>query len=147
MTSGGATRVERYLAHLDRLGGGVEPRFTRFDAPTGPPVSVVSYPDLPEPGMTVALTYGLSLGHHEDWVAATPELCVAVRSEDPRWGWAVGDVAAQHRDEWGFHYGMTVDVGEQVPPPGSAMTGFVLFAPRSSTGPTTSTSTSATGCR
>ena len=68
----GGSRVERYLAHLDRVSGGIEPRFTRV-ASTRPGlrgVTVISYDGVPEPGMLTAITYGVSLAEHPEWRAA-----------------------------------------------------------------------------
>ncbi len=63
------TRVERYLAHLDRLTEAVEPQFLPIESTKlglkG--VTAITYPDLPEPGLLEAFTYGLSLADHEDW--------------------------------------------------------------------------------
>ena len=120
--------MERFLAHLDAVSGGVEPEFSGFPCAKGPPVSVLTYRDVPEAGMLVGITYGLSLGRHPDWVAGRPELCIGVRSEDPAWAYALGDIAAAHRDEWPFCYGSTVDFHEPVSA-GSPMSAFLLFAP------------------
>lgn len=122
------TRVERFLAHMDRIAGGVEPTFTPFPVADAPPVTVLTYRNMPEPGMLIAVTYGLSLGHHDDWIAGKPELCIGVQSQDRSWAYAIGDIAAQHRCEWAFCYGQMINFNEHVSSE-SSMTAFVLFAP------------------
>ena len=55
------TPVERYLAHLDTLSGGLEPQFWPMgEAPWR--ITALGYHDVPEDGMLLGLTYGLSLG-------------------------------------------------------------------------------------
>ena len=126
----GATRVERYLAHLDRVSGGLEPRFTRV-ASTKPGlhgVTVISYEGVPEAGMLTAITYGLSLAEHPEWTHGKPELAISVRSPDLEWGHAVGHLAEVLRGSCPFAYGDTMNFGERVEA-GSALDAFVVFAP------------------
>jgi hypothetical protein len=84
------SRVENYLAHLDRLSDGIEPTFRRVEStkPGLQSVTVMIYKDLPEPGHLTALTYGLSLAEHPDWRSGSPELCTSVRSTDIAWALA-----------------------------------------------------------
>ncbi|WP_345457769.1 suppressor of fused domain protein [Actinoallomurus oryzae] len=123
------SRVESYLAHLDRLSGGVEPRFLPVASTKEnlKGVTVIAYQDMPE-DLTTALTYGLSLAEHPDWKFGRPELCLSVRSKDDRWAWAVGYLAEDLRGSCPFSYGNTIDFGERVSPE-SDMTAFVVFAP------------------
>jgi hypothetical protein len=81
--------VERYLAHLDRLSGGVEPLFQPIEStkPGLKRIAVMIYKDLPEPGYITGFTYGLSLGDHPDWRLGRPELCISVRSDKIDWPW------------------------------------------------------------
>jgi hypothetical protein len=126
----GGSRAERYLAHLDRVSGRVEPRFTRV-ASTQPGlhgVTVMSYDGVPEPGMLTAITYGLSLAEHPEWRDGKAELAISVRSLDPAWGLVVGHLAETLRGECPFAYGDTINLGEPVEP-GSALDAFVVFAP------------------
>lgn len=124
-----ASRAENYLAHLDRLSGGIEPRFlpvaSTHDGWKG--VTVITYKRLPD-DLTTSLTYGLSLADHPDWRLGRPELCLSVRSDDDSWAWAVGQLAEGLRGTCPFSYGNTVDLGEPVSPD-SAMTAFLVFAP------------------
>ncbi len=75
------TRVERYLAHLDALSGGVEPDFwpvtSTFPGHHG--ITAIGYHDLPEKGLILGLTYGLSLSNQEAWRTGRPELSICVR--------------------------------------------------------------------
>lgn len=123
-------RIERYLAHLDALSGEVEPRFWPVTSthPDLPGVTAIGYRDLPEPGMWTGLTYGLSLADHPLWRHGRPELCISVQSDDPVWLLAAAYLAEQLRGTCPFEYGDTLDFGEPVAQ-GSAMDGFVVFAP------------------
>lgn len=126
----GGSRVERYLAHLDRVSGGLEPRFTPV-ASTRPGlrgVTVIAYEGVPEPGMLTAITYGVSLAEHPEWRLGKPELALSVRSPDPAWGYVLGHVAETLRGECPFAYGDTINFGEPVDP-GSGLDAFVVFAP------------------
>jgi hypothetical protein len=124
-----ASRVENYLAHLDRLSGGVEPRFLPVASTQEnlKGVTIIAYRNLPD-DLATALTYGLSLAEHPDWKFGSPELCVSVRSEDDRWAWAVGHLAESLRGSCPFSYGNTINFGERISPE-SDMTAFVVFAP------------------
>lgn len=124
------TRVERYLAHLDQLTGGIEPTFTSVESTHDglPRLTVLTYEDIPERGMLTALTYGLSLADHADWRLGKPELCLSVASQDKSWALAMGFLAESLRGEAPFCYGNTFGFGEQIAPE-SAMDAFVVFAP------------------
>ncbi|HEY9470007.1 MAG TPA: suppressor of fused domain protein [Propionibacteriaceae bacterium] len=126
----GRSRVERFLAHLDDLSGGVEPAFLPVPSTHRGlrQLTVMSYTDLPEPGMLTAITYGLSLAQHPQWTAGKPELCISVESTDQLWAQAVGYIAEKLRGVCPFCYGDTLNFGEQIAPE-SAMTAFVVFAP------------------
>ncbi|WP_260193679.1 suppressor of fused domain protein [Actinophytocola gossypii] len=124
-----SSRVERYLAHLDRLSGGIEPVFQPVPSEGDlPDVTVMIYRDLPEPGHVTGITYGLSLAEHPEWRHGRPELCLSVRSDDPAWAHAAGWVAGRLRGDCPFRYGDTIDFREQVSPE-SAMTSVFVFAP------------------
>ena len=124
-----ASRVEKYLRHLDRISGGVEPLF--FPVASTKPglrgVTEIVYRDLPE-GLLTTLTYGLSTAEHADWRHGTPELCMTVRSDDLIWAHALGHLAEGLRGDCPFSYGNAIDFGERIAP-GSAMSGFTVFAP------------------
>lgn len=124
------SRVERYLAHLDRLSGEVEPTFYPVEStrPDLKGVTAMAYTDHPEPGWLVGHTYGLSLADHPAWKKGAPELTISVRSTDRAWALAIGYLAEQLRGNCPFTYGSTIGFGEQISPE-SAMTSFVVFAP------------------
>lgn len=49
-----------------------------------------------------------------EWRLEKPELCISVRSQDPRWGYAVGHLAAQRSGECPFCYGDTLNFNERI---------------------------------
>jgi Suppressor of fused protein (SUFU) len=122
------SRVDRYLAHLDALSGGVEAEYTIWDStrPGLPAVTSIVYRDLPQ-GLMTGLTYGLSLAEHEEWRVSKPELCISVRSDDPSWAIVAGNVAQTLRGRCPFCYGDTINFGEITPE--SPMTAFVVGPP------------------
>ncbi|MEY9932448.1 hypothetical protein ABH926_007099 [Catenulispora sp. GP43] len=124
------SRVERYLAHLDRLSGEVEPAFTPFPS-TSPglgQVTVMTYLDHPSPGYLVGHTYGLSLADHPAWRNGSRELSISVRSTDRLWAMAAGHLAETLRGKCPFSYGSTIDFGEPISTE-SAMTAFAIYEP------------------
>ncbi|MGO4255400.1 suppressor of fused domain protein [Marmoricola sp. RAF53] len=124
-----ATSVERYLAHLDHLSGGVEPEFFRIGShDAGPSVTTIVYRDLPETGLLTAFTYGLSLADHPEWRTGRPELCISMQSDEVAWGLAVGHLASTLAGDCPFRYGDTIDVGEPITA-GTRMSAFLVFAP------------------
>jgi hypothetical protein len=125
-----SSRVERYLAHLDRLAPGREPQFLPIESlnPALKGVVAITYQDVPDAGFLTAITYGLSLADHPDWRLGKPELLISVRSSDERWARAAGFLADRLRGLSAFAYGETLNFGEQVSPE-SSMSAFVIFAP------------------
>jgi hypothetical protein len=123
------SRVDRYLAHLDALSGGVEPEFKIWEStkPGLPAVTSIVYRGLPE-GLLTGLTYGLSLAEHDEWRLSKPELCISVRSDDPSWAIVAGNVAQTLRGSCPFCYGDTINFGERISPE-SAMTAIVVAPP------------------
>ncbi len=93
------TRVERYLAHLDSLSGGVEPEFWPVEStfPGHNGITAIGYRDLPDHGLFLGMTYGLSLSHQEAWRAGRPELSICVKSQDPAWALAIAYLAERLR--------------------------------------------------
>ncbi|MGW1185147.1 suppressor of fused domain protein [Streptomyces drozdowiczii] len=124
-----ASRVEKYLAHLDRLSGGREPRFFPVESTKQglQGVTEIVYDNLPD-GLLTALTYGLSLAEHPDWQLGSPELCLSVNSANVIWAHAVGFLAEQLRGTCPFGYGSTINFGERIVPE-SEMTAFCVSAP------------------
>jgi hypothetical protein len=128
--AGAPTRVERYLAHLDRWSGGLEPRFFPVDRPdrSRPRITAIVYDEVPEPGHLTAFTYGLSLAEHDQWTQGRPELSISVASDDVRWALAVAQLAESLRGECAFHYGDTIGFGGPVSED-SDLSAFVIFFP------------------
>lgn len=126
----GPTRVEKYLIHLDGLSGGSEPEFRQVEStwPGHAGVTAIRYRDMPEPGLFLGLTYGLSLAHQNEWRHGRPELSICVRSDDPVWAYAIAYLAEQLRHDCPFGYGDTINFGEPIAS-GSDLDGFVVFAP------------------
>lgn len=126
------TKAERFLAHLDRLSGGIEPKFHLIKSthPGQPPITAIVYRDIPGPGFLTGITYGLSLSEHPDWRLGKPELIISVRSEDIAWVTVIADFAEELRGECPFTYGGTLNHGQKVSPE-SDMTAFCVFAPGS----------------
>jgi hypothetical protein len=124
------TRVEQFLSHLDRVSGGIEPRFFPVETsrPGLPGVTAIVYDNLPESGMLTGVTYGVSLADHPHWRFGRPELCISVKSDDLRWPLALGHIGETQRGDNPFHYGDTINFGERIAPD-SDMTAFVIFAP------------------
>lgn len=124
------TRVERYLAHLDSLSGGVEPESWPVEStsPGHNGITAIGYRDLPDQGFFLGMTYGLSLSHQEAWRAGRPELSICVKSQDPVWVLAIAYLAERLRHDCPFSYGNTINFGEAISSD-SPMDGFVVFAP------------------
>ena len=124
----GGTPGQRYLEHLDRLSGGIEPRLFRLDSlrPDLKGVAAIIYDDIPAPGWLTAMTYGLSLAHHPDWEYYKPELCISVSAADDRWALAMAEVAEQLRGQSVFLPGETIDFGGPITDD-TALSAFVVF--------------------
>ena len=125
-----STRVEKFLAHLDRMSGGVEPKFWPVEStsPGHEGVTAIGYTNMPEEGLLLGVTYGLSLARQEEWRLGRPELSVSVRSNDPAWVLAIAYLAEQLRHDCPFRYGDNINFGEPIAA-GSGLDGFVVFAP------------------
>lgn len=123
------TPIEKYLEHLDKIFQ-VEPEFIKEKSLDDkfPGVTNIVYKDIPEKGMTTAITYGLSIIKHEDWKFGRPELCISVESTDSSWGQVGGYLANQLRGKFPFCYGQTINFREQISND-SEMDAFLLFAP------------------
>ena len=124
------TRVELFLAHLDRLSGGVEPQFLPIESTHAglKGLTAITYLNLPEPGLLTAVTYGLSLADHSEWRFGKPELSICVRSSDLIWARTMALIAEQLRSQCPFSYGNTLNFDEPISKD-SALDGFAIFAP------------------
>ncbi|MFC9625803.1 hypothetical protein ACFTXM_39545 [Streptomyces sp. NPDC056930] len=103
-----ASRVEKYLAHLDDLSDGIEPLFFSVESTTPGlrRVTTIVYQGMPDDLLT-ALTYGVSVAEHAEWRHGAPELCLSVRSTDVVWAHALGFLAEGLRGTGPFAYGNT----------------------------------------
>lgn len=128
--TGVSTRVEKFLGHLDRLSGGVEPKFWPVEStsPAHEAVTAIGYQNMPERGLFLGVTYGLSLARQKEWRLGRPELSVSVRSDDPAWVLSIAYLAEQLRHDCPFLYGDAINFGEPIAA-GSGLDGYVVFAP------------------
>lgn len=120
------TDAENYLQRVTAVGGAA-PQFHQITG-SEPPIITAAFPNSPEPGMTTAFTYGLSISEHPNWTQSRPELMVCVASMQPEWATIAGIVAAGMRGNSAFHYGATFDVGRPIAPD-TGMTSFLVFGP------------------
>ena len=124
---GPVTRVEDFVSHFDALAGKIPANVYYQDLPDGNRISALVYPDVPEEGMLVGVTYGLSLLDNPAWTRGRPELLIGVRSTDERWARAAGLLAANIPD-CPFSYGTVLNFGQPITEE-SDMDHFVVFAP------------------
>ena len=96
--------------------------------PGMPPLACFIYRDLPEPGMTTGVTYGLSVADHPDWRYGKPELVVSVKSADESWALAAAFIAERFRGDKSFTYGSLFSLDAPICAE-SEMCGFFVFAP------------------
>jgi len=110
------TRVERFLAHLDGLSGGMEPKFWPVESSHSGHhrLTAIGYHNVPEEGLLTGFTYGLSLARQEAWSHGRPELSICVRSEDPKWILAIAYLADSLLHDCPFSYGHTINFGEPI---------------------------------
>ena len=120
--------IDEYLQHVDGLTGR-EARFYKASPPDDEwPISVIMYPVDSDDDSYVSFTAGLSYGTHEAWKFGRPELCISMKSQDQRWGWAIGDIAQRLKGDCPFCYGDIVRFGTQISEE-SEMSAFIVFAP------------------
>jgi hypothetical protein len=126
---GQTTDSDAFLKHITSLFG-QENVIRKIDSTkTGlPPVCCFIYHDLPEPGMTTAVTYGLSVANHPNWKFGKPELILTVKSANESWAMAMTYFADQFRGEKPFSYGNLFTLDEPICSE-SEMCGFFVFAP------------------
>jgi hypothetical protein len=124
------TRVERCLHRLDVRSGGVEPLFWPIEStwPGHEGMTAIVFRNLPQDGLLLGFTYGLSLAERDEWRLGRPELSMCVKSDDPVWVLAIAHLAEQMRHDCPFSYGDTINFGEPIMT-GSSLDGFVVFAP------------------
>ena len=124
---GGVTTAEDFANHVDALAGKPPANVYYQNLPDGTPISALVYNDVPQAGMLIGVTYGLSLLDNPAWTRGRPELLIGVRSTDHRWARAVGLLAVNLTD-CPFSYGNVLNFGQPITEE-SAMDHFVIFAP------------------
>ncbi|HXK58858.1 MAG TPA: hypothetical protein PLP42_03095 [Acidobacteriota bacterium] len=114
MRSGSA--LEQYLAILDELTGQQPKQIYQIIGREDPPQLIVfSYANIPEEDQQTAFTFGLSSIEKAEWKLGRPELVISVKSLDPSWPLALGDIAARCRNELLFECGTILDFGGRYP--------------------------------
>ena len=121
------TDPEEFLLKINGLFG-QQPVIRKIDStkPGLPPVSCFIYHDVPDAGMTTAVTYGLSEAEHPDWKFGKPELAVTVKSVAESWALAMAFFAEQYRGDQSFTYGSLFMLDEPIGTE-SEMSGFLVF--------------------
>lgn len=120
-------KIEPYLKHIEGICGDNGRFFKITDEGELPPISVISYADVPESGCTTAFSFGLSSVAHREWVNSRPELVISVNSLDVAWPLAMGELIRNGRDHCLFSYGMILNFGQPVSDE-SPMSRFLVYA-------------------
>ncbi len=124
-----STDSELFLQNVNGLFGR-RPVIRKVDSTT-PGLSAVScfiYHDVPDPGMTTGVTYGLSEADHPDWRFGKPELIVTVKSAAESWALAAAVLAERFRGDRSFTYGSLFMLDEPISTE-SGMSGFLVYVP------------------
>jgi hypothetical protein len=120
-------KIEPYLQHIEGICGDGGKFYKITDEGETPPISVISFADVPEPGCVTAFSFGLSSIAHREWVNSRPELVISVNSLDSSWPLAMGELIRNGRDRCLFSYGMILNFGQPVSDE-SAMSCFLVYA-------------------
>ncbi len=116
----------QYLEHLDRIFK-VEPRYFKHSKEDDfPPFFSFTYKDIPEKGMVTGFTSGVSFVDQPGGGNVRPELMVCVDTEDDLWVLALADIGYQHRGEYSFKAGDTINFNAQISKE-SEMTSFFVW--------------------
>lgn len=122
----GGERVDAMLQWADAITGHAEPAHQLFSGNGRPPITSVTYVDVPSPGWTFGLTLGASL-----LSPAGVEFVTVVRSRSASWTWAVADFIDRHRHEIDqVGAGDTINWREPISSD-SSMDALVIVEPRS----------------
>ena len=124
----GSSRVERYLAHLDRLAPGREPRVSADRTAESRAERRYRYHLSGCPGRGLPHRNHLRpvVGRSSRLALGQAKTLISVRSSDD--GGRAAVLADRLRGLSAFAYGETLNFGEQVSPD-SSMSAFVIFAP------------------
>jgi Suppressor of fused protein (SUFU) len=94
-----------------------------------PPICCFFFDDRSRAGVSIAVTYGLSLSAHAGWGEEKPELVVCVKSLDESWGLAAAAFVERLRGEHSFADG-SILMGQMALAEESEMSGFLLGSQR-----------------
>lgn len=119
--------IEKYLSHIESIGGGTGKHFRISDENETPPIWVISFENVPEAGCVTAFTYGLSSVDKIEWRNSRPELVISVNSLDLSWPLAMGEIVRNGRNTCLFSYGSILRFGQQISDE-SQMDSFIVFA-------------------
>ncbi|MES2996256.1 MAG: suppressor of fused domain protein [Verrucomicrobiota bacterium] len=120
-------KIESYLQHIEGICGDRGKFYKITDEGEAPPISVISFADVPESGCLTAFSFGLSSIAHREWVNSRPELVISVNSLDSSWPLAMGELIRNGRDRCLFSYGMILNFGQPVSEE-SLMSYFLVYA-------------------
>jgi hypothetical protein len=121
------SKIEAYLQHIESICGNRGKFYEITDEGEIPPITVISYDNVPDAGCTTAFSFGLSSVSHHEWINSRPELVISVDSLDSSWSLAMGEMIRNGRDHCLFSYGMILNFGRQISEE-SQMTSFVVYA-------------------
>lgn len=120
-------KIKPYLKHIEGICGDRGKFYKITDEGEVPPISVISFADVPESGCITAFSFGLSSVAHREWVNSRPELVISVNSLDSSWPLAMGELIRNGRDRCLFSYGMILNFGQAVSDE-SPMSYFLVYA-------------------
>ncbi len=119
--------VEKYFDHLDSIFK-IEPRFFKHSKDGEfPPFHSLTYRDIPEKGMVTGFTSGVSFVDQPGDGDVRPELMVCVDTEDDLWVLALADIGYQHRGEYYFQPGDTINFNAKITEESEMSSFFVWY--------------------
>lgn len=120
--------ADRFMGHMEALFG-KEDVIRKIGGDDGRPrVWCFIWRDLPEPGFTTGVTYGLSEAEHPAWKLGRPELLVSLKTRSEDWALCAAYFASAFWGEKKFSFGDMFTLDEPITE-GSSMSGFIVFAP------------------
>lgn len=118
---------EQFIDYFEGMFGIKANIFAFTPEETNPPLYILTFKELPEPGYTTAITFGVSLIPHPSNKNGQSELILSLRSEDDIWAMALGEIALKLRTSCPFSYGNTMRFGQIAA--NSRLSAFFVFAP------------------
>lgn len=83
---------------------GVEATIAQITLADRPRMLIYYFKDFPSKGMLTAVTAGLSNASHPDWIHGKPELSIALRTDDVKWGKSAAYLAQAFFNQKPFRY-------------------------------------------